>query len=232
MNRHHEVQKKEMTLELLRRTIDILLTLTPNKNSPIILNGKEYKSLTLSGEQLINAMAEYASYEEKQSEIIPTCRTTFYKNEYKNIIDNAKKRKLSLQSQTGLNLSTNLKNVEMELQLQVMASEISKLREENLALEMILQKEEISRNKDNYETLVHNPENDFKEKQLNFFIKLIELNMKDGLINIDHLPNGAKVLYYEGMNTNERLCSIKDLKDLKYELIKDNGRIIVKSVTK
>lgn len=223
MSQHIETLRKKQRLKLLKRIIDILINYNPSKRRPFILNKKEYYKLTFSGDQIINAMEQYVTFEEREQGLIPTDRSTFYKTEYKEILTEAKKKKLNLKSSTGLNLSNNLKDVELELQIQLMASEISKLKEENQTLEMILKKEEIIRTNDTYETLIYNSNDNVKDNQLWLLIQLIELNMDDGIIKIDTQNNNNKLLYYEGINKNEKLCNLSDLRNLDFKLVRDKG---------
>ncbi|RLA84709.1 MAG: hypothetical protein DRG78_00695 [Epsilonproteobacteria bacterium] len=229
-SKHHETIKKQQRLGLLKKVVNTLISLKPTKSKGVVLNNKEYFKINFSGQQVIDAMSEYASYEEGEAGLILTDRTAISKsNEYMDIVEEAKKKRISNGSIGRLDMSNSLKEVEMELKINLMAAEILNLTEENNALEMIVEREEMSRSLEVSNPLVSMPSDTLRDRQLDLFIQLLGMLTRDGIVQIDKLKTGTKVLFYEGININKRICGIGDLKDLNYGLTIEKGIEIIKS---
>ncbi|MFW2611498.1 hypothetical protein [Aliarcobacter butzleri] len=215
MNELHHTEIKEIrTTKLLEKILGLLI----KSKTPIKLNNKEYKKINFSHSQIINALFQLSSNEEKSDGIVISNPSTISKNpKYKKMVENAKIAKKERDSKNiSFSVTGNIELDYMQLKedLEVLKYKYCSLIHENKCLNQIIKKAEFK----NFNTKEFEKTNNIINSEKSYheiFKHLIELLLNDYHLIITPSKNGKQgFVSYITMDGNTiRLCSFGDIKE-------------------
>lgn len=232
--KHYSQEKEDRTRALLDRVLKIL---TGCKSS-IRLNGKDYKKINFSHSQVINALNEFATFDEKNDGIVISNASTISKNEtYKAMISEAKIARKELETEnkgSGLTGDVSLDYAHLKDDYEALRYKYKIIEHKNKCLEQIVKdSEEVNSENEGLHKTVQLEEKSKHELVLPGpnYKKILEILLKglyeDMLVMVD-APQGnrpASLHHITIAGNSTRICKLDDLKDLNVdELQKDIKR--------
>lgn len=207
---HHTEIKEKRTTKLLENVLEILI----RSKAPIKLNNKEYKKINFSHSQVVNALFELSTYEDKSDGVVILDPSTISKNpKYKKMVENAKIVKKERDIKNGDFYTTG--NIELDyMQLkedyEVLKYKYNSLIHEKKCLDLIIKEAELN-NIDVNESKKTNILLNSAEKYDETIKRLIELLLKDYHLIVTTPRNGKEgfVSYINVDGDSIRLCSLE-----------------------
>lgn len=225
---HYTQKREEKTKDLLGRVLDILVY----ADEPITLNDQEYKKISFSQGQVVNALLEHALPQEHIDGIVITDSSTISKNDdYKLMIANAKikRAEVTLKDSDLSFAERKLTDTEMKVKVDRLIYEKEMLAEKNRMLEGVIKQADLEAFLESEKPLVNEPIS-IDKRLVGLLEKMLVFLSRDAFIVVDAKRKGkASQVYYFGDNGREFLCCVDELKGLNIVFdIAKNGRITLK----
>lgn len=231
---HHTQERASGTLTLLKRSLKLLV----EADTPIVLNGKEYKKINFSLGQVIDALHQYATPQEIIDGIVIKDPSTISRNNhYKAEIAAAKtKRADRLRSTDGLHIdfqygdNDKLTVARLRADIGTLMADKKSLIDENKALKNIMKQAEIEHflKKDKPIEKV-NESISVDQKLTRMLERLLIHGSKTMDIMIEAQKDGksAKLILQDMEDGGTHLGYVNDLVDLNLEFEKHGKRIMI-----
>lgn len=227
MSTHHTKTKEERTAALLKKALGLLI----NSKSTITLNGKNHKKISFSQRQVIDAINQVASYEDRLDGIIIKDPSTISKNKnYTALIAEAKEKRKDLEMEAmGKNSYTG--DIEYDFfqltqEHEALQYKYDRLNHNYLALEDMIKQIKL---KDNlYETIDPSTGEFLSQEDASatlpynslhkhILIQLLESVTSDALRIVSEKPERGKqgqVYYRDNKLISHKICNFNELEQL------------------
>jgi len=213
MSEHYTQIKEVKTEKMLERVLDILVY----AEVPIGLNGKTYKKINFSQEQVTDAIQEYATPEENIHGIVFKNSSTISKSDkYKILINKAKSNRADrLLEDSSLSFEGREPSIaELKMEIDRLLYDKENLAKTVNGLESIIRQAGIEKTLKNEEELVSEPVN-VDEKLISVLEKLLLLNSENELFYIEKGKGRvSSQVFYQSYGGTTLLCDVNDLKSL------------------
>lgn len=216
----HKAKEAQNTIKLLQRSLNYLIKIKIPEESSIKLNGRKYKSISFSAQQVIDAMHELATPLEKPITDRSNFRTVKgIPNEYQKKLNEAKLKRAS-NDMKGEFISLPKQNIsEMEYiqtikALQLQNNELRTLNADlNAHFKQIEEKLVFEENKQDITILPSlNSSNDIYKLILKDLLAKLS---DDNLIVVTQTKGKVKPqLMYDGLKQVHKICDLDEIKDI------------------
>lgn len=220
---------KTPTEKLLKRALDFLV----DAQEPLAANGKIYKNIKFSYQQIIAAMHELAGPQDIASNALFNTSSTISQNEtYKLFIVEAKGRRAEkeLSGRISSMPNKNLSDIEYQLTIQNLIFQKDILQEKNIILESLIKRAEIDKSQMDLEPKTNTLENLYEGKTSRVLIELLKATLRNRMTYIKPSSPGTPAsIWIEDEDGGRILCNLQDLDSLNLQFEKDYlGILIIK----
>ena len=219
-NKHHTEAKQDKTVKLLKKVLETLIKC----NNNITLSDRVYKKINFSNQQIIDALNEFATYEDKLDGVLINSPSTISKNStYTALISDAKIKRIEYEREmgggSGATGDISLDYLNLKEEYQILQHKYKILQNKNLALEKIFNDADVQLEKLHQEEEIGFNNSDYisEDGKYKRILETLLKAQKDDFLYVLEEPKNGKdgfLSYTNAEGEKIRVLSLSDFREL------------------